>query len=186
MDIIKRNTNNKSWWGHEEKGSVLCYWWLSKLVQSLWKTVWRFLKKLKVEILCVLSCSVICNSATPWTVARQDPLSMRLSWHEYWSGLPFPPPGDLSDTWTEPISPALAGGFITTEPPGRPRHFVWPNNSTLGYVSERNINLKRLMNPMFIAALFITAKVRKHPKCPSIDEMYKNVNIYNEYCCCYC
>ena len=120
MAIIKRNTNNKRWWGCEEKGTLVHYWWLSKLVQSLWKTVWRFRKKLKVEIPCVLSCSVTSNSATPWTVARQAPLSMRLSWQEYWSGLPFPPPGDLSDPWTEPMSPALAGGFFTTEPPGSP------------------------------------------------------------------
>ena len=39
---------------------------------------------------------------------------------EYWSGLPFPSPGDLPDPGTEPRSPALAGGFFTTEPPGKP------------------------------------------------------------------
>ena len=39
---------------------------------------------------------------------------------EYWSGLPFPSPGDLPDPGIEPISPALAGGFFTTEPPGKP------------------------------------------------------------------
>ena len=39
---------------------------------------------------------------------------------EYWSGLPFPPPGDLSDPGIEPASPTLAGGFFTTEPPGKP------------------------------------------------------------------
>ena len=40
---------------------------------------------------------------------------------EYWSGLPCPPPGDLSDPGIEPASPALADGFFTTEPPGKPR-----------------------------------------------------------------
>ena len=57
---------------------------------------------------------------TPWTVASQAPLSMRFPRQEYWSGLPFPPPGDLPDPGIElesPVSPALAGGFFTTEPP---------------------------------------------------------------------
>ena len=58
--------------------------------------------------------------ATPWTVAHQAPLSMGFPRQEYWSGLPFPPPGDLLDPGIEPKSPALAGGFFTTEPPGKP------------------------------------------------------------------
>ena len=45
--------------------------------------------------------------ATPWTVARQAPLSMGFSRQEYWSGLPFPSPGDLPDPGIEPGSPAL-------------------------------------------------------------------------------
>ena len=55
--------------------------------------------------------------ATPWTVARQAPLSMGFSWQEYWSGLPFPPPGDLPHPGIKLeslMSPALAGGFFTT------------------------------------------------------------------------
>ena len=44
---------------------------------------------------------------TPWTVARQAPLSRGFSRHEYWSGLPFPSPGDLPDLGIEPGSPAL-------------------------------------------------------------------------------
>ena len=57
------------------------------------------------------------NSVTPWTVACQAPLSMGFSRKEYWSGLPFPPPGDLPDPMIEPISfisSTLAGGFFTT------------------------------------------------------------------------
>ena len=57
---------------------------------------------------------------TPWTVALQDPLSMEFSRQEYWSGLPFPSPGTLLGPGIEPTSPALAGGFFTTEPPGKP------------------------------------------------------------------
>ena len=45
---------------------------------------------------------------------------MEFSRQKYWSGLPFPPPGDLPDLGIEPMSPALAGGFFTTEPPGKP------------------------------------------------------------------
>ena len=52
---------------------------------------------------------------TPWTVARQAPLSMGFSRQEYWSGLPFPFPRDLSHPGIEPASLALAGGFFTTE-----------------------------------------------------------------------
>ena len=45
-----------------------------------------------------------------WTVARQAPLSMESPRQEYWSGLPFPPPGNLPNPGIEPLSPALAGG----------------------------------------------------------------------------
>ena len=55
--------------------------------------------------------------AAPWTAAFQAPLSMGFSRQEYWSGLPFPPPGDLPNPGIEPASPALAGRFFTTEPP---------------------------------------------------------------------
>ena len=54
---------------------------------------------------------------TPWTVAQQAPLSMGFSRHEYWSGLPCPPPGDVPNPGIEPVSlksPALAGEFFTT------------------------------------------------------------------------
>ena len=54
---------------------------------------------------------------TPWTVARQTPLSMGLSRQGHWSGLPFPFPGDLPDPGIEPESlmpPALADVFFTT------------------------------------------------------------------------
>ena len=55
---------------------------------------------------------------TPWTAAHQASLSMRFPRGEYWSGLPFPSPGDLPHPGTgSPASPALAVGFFTTEPP---------------------------------------------------------------------
>ena len=59
---------------------------------------------------------------TLWTVAHQAPLSMGFLRQEYWSGLPFPSPRDLPDPGIELTSPALAGGFFTPEPPGKPSH----------------------------------------------------------------
>ena len=58
--------------------------------------------------------------ATPWTVTCQAPLFMGFSRQEYWSWLPFYSPGDLPDPGIELSSPTLAGGFFTTEPPGKP------------------------------------------------------------------
>ena len=59
---------------------------------------------------------------TPCTVAYQAPLSMGFPRQEYWGGLPCPSPGDLPDPGVEPTSPALAGGFFSTEPPGKPEN----------------------------------------------------------------
>ena len=67
---------------------------------------------------CMLGCfSPFRLLATLWTVALQAALSMGFSWQEYWSGLPCPPPGDLSDPRIKPLSLkslAYAGGFFTT------------------------------------------------------------------------
>ena len=75
---------------------------------------------LSIHLLSLLcSRSAMSDSATPWTVACQTPLSMGFSRHESWSGSPWPPPGDLPDPGikpSSPASPALAGGFLTTEP----------------------------------------------------------------------
>ena len=57
---------------------------------------------------------------TPLTVACQTPPSMCFSRQEYWSGLPFPSPGDLPDLDIEPATLALADRFFTTQPPRKP------------------------------------------------------------------
>ena len=58
--------------------------------------------------------------ATPWTVGYQAPQSMEFSRQEYWSGLPFPSPGDLPNPRIEPRSPALWADSLPSEPPGKP------------------------------------------------------------------
>ena len=79
-----------------------------------------------IECVCAQSLSLVWLFATPWTVALQAPLSMVFFRKEYWIELPFPSPGDLPNPWIEPTSlasTALAGGFFTTVPPGKP--LVW-------------------------------------------------------------
>ena len=63
------------------------------------------------------SCPTLCN---PWTIAHQAPPSMGFSRQEYWSGLPFPSPGDLLDPGIEPRSPTLQADALTSAPPGKP------------------------------------------------------------------
>ena len=62
---------------------------------------------------------------TLWTIAHQALLSMGFPKQEYWSELPFPLPGDLPNPGIEPVSPALAGAFFTTEPPGKPMYILY-------------------------------------------------------------
>ena len=64
-------------------------------------------------------CSVLSDSLGPRTVAHQAPLSMEFSSQEYWSGLPFPPPGDLPDPGIKPRSPASQADSLPPEPPGK-------------------------------------------------------------------
>ena len=75
---------------------------------------------------CAQSLSHVQFFETPWTAACQAPLSMEFSRQEYWSGLPFPTPGNCPSLGIEPaslVSPALAGGFFTAAPPVKP-HIV--------------------------------------------------------------
>ena len=72
--------------------------------------------------MCMHTLSHVQLFVTPWTVARQAPPSMDFPRQEYWSGLPFPIPGDLPDPRMKPLSvasPALAGRFFNTVPPGK-------------------------------------------------------------------
>ena len=94
--------------------------WTFLISSNIWRIVeWKTL---------YLSCQhqragcCACTVATPWTAARQPPLSTGFSRKESWSGVPFPPPGDLLAPGIEPTSfasLALSGGFFTTAPPGK-------------------------------------------------------------------
>ena len=75
------------------------------------------LPKVKVK---VTSLSCVRLFVTPWTVAYQAPPYMGFSRQEYWSGLPFPSPGDLPEPGLEPGSPALQTDALPSEPPGKP------------------------------------------------------------------
>ena len=68
-------------------------------------------------------CLALCDPKD-CSIAYQAPMSMELSRQEYWNGLPFPPPGESSNPGIEATSPAWAGGFFTTEPPGKPLFFL--------------------------------------------------------------
>ena len=82
-----------------------------------------------VKSACVHACACVhaqscLTLATSWTIARKAPLSMGLSKQEYWSGFPLLLQGNLPNAVIEPRSPmslALAGGFFTSEPPGKPK-----------------------------------------------------------------
>ena len=105
--------------------------------------------------MCVCVCVCVCTQllnhirlfATPWTIAHQTPWSMTFSKQEYCNGLLFPTPGDFPHSGIKPrspVSPALAGGFFTTEPPGKPREL--PGNTHHSHFStivlEKDILLK--------------------------------------------
>ena len=81
-----------------------------------------------VPMCCAESCLTLCDPMD--CIACQAPLSMRFSRQEYWSGLPFPSPGDLPHPGLEPTSPALAGGFFTTVLPNQIKAPGWITNSS--------------------------------------------------------
>ena len=92
-------------------------------------------------------CLTLCD---PWTIACQAPLSTAFSRQEYWNGLPFPSPGHLPEPGIEPATPALAAGFFSTAPPGKPKgraRCVWAAKYRLqGTSSYKLLNVKQISN----------------------------------------
>ena len=97
----------------------LKYRWLKKSCYNIFK-VYSTLIQLDNTWETVKSLSRVRLFVTPRTVAYHAPPSMGYSRQEYWSGLPFPSPGDLPDPGIEPRSPALQADTLTSEPPGKP------------------------------------------------------------------
>ena len=89
---------------------------------------------------------------TPWAVACQALLSVAFLREGYWSGLPFPSPGDLPNPGIKLTSPALAGGFLTTEPPGK-SHSVFITflvNGTLGRKQSESKACEPFFSPSLV------------------------------------
>ena len=90
---------------------------------------------------CVLSClSHVWCFATPWTVAHQAPLSMGFSRQEYWSGLPYPPPGGFPNPGiklSSLMSPALAGGFFSSGATWEAPECVYPLSVTVQQITPK-------------------------------------------------
>ena len=117
----------------------------------------------------LLSCVQLCM--TPWTTAAcQAPLSMRFSRQGYWSGLPFPSPGDLPDPGIEPGSPALQADALPSEPPGKPKvnfleskssvskcslyHYPWPveynSKAKIAGLPDQFISVSQCLGSIFM------------------------------------
>ena len=78
---------------------------------------------------CCLVAKACLTLVTQYTVAHQAPLSMGFFRQEYWSGLPFPTSGNLPNPRIKSVSPALASGFFTTEPPRKVLSCFWRKRS---------------------------------------------------------
>ena len=139
MAIIKKSTNNKYWRGCGEKGTPLHYWWEYKLVQPLWRMVWRFPKKRKIETLCAVLCLV-----TQLYPALFDPMNCS-------------PPG----------SPVY--GDSPGKNTGEGCCALWPRIPTPMHNPEKNMVWKDEGIPMCTAALFAIDKAWKQPTRPSRD-----------------
>ena len=85
-----------SWWW-TQGGLACCSSWGRKKSNTTEQLNWT------EQVIYVLSRAVMSNSATPWTAVHQTPLSMGFSRQQYWSRLPFPPPGDLPDPGIKPM-----------------------------------------------------------------------------------
>ena len=124
----------------------------------------------------------MCDSfATPWTVTCQTPVSVGFPRQEHWSGLPSPSPGDLPNLGIEPVSPSLAGGFFTTELPGKSIHVcVYIYGDIYLYIHIRSDQISHSV---------VSDSLRPHesqharPPCPSPSPgVHSNSRPLNRWC----
>ena len=107
----------------------------------------------------IVSCWVVSDFfVAPWAVACQAPLSVGFPRQEYWSGLPFPPPGHLPSPGIELMSSALAGGFFTLEPPGKPCGHVTTTQMSSPFLSQFEGSMHPL--PFLLFSLQLWAQPR--------------------------
>ena len=107
---------------------------------------------------CMLRCSVVSDSATPWTVPCRAPVSMGFSRQEHWSGLPCPSPGDLPNPGILPnalTSPAWAGRFFTVSATREAQHYY--NRKALLRLFKEKIREKET-RPFFKRVNFMICK----------------------------
>ena len=99
---------------------------------------------------------------TPWAVAHQAPLSIGFPRQEYWSGLPFPFPGNLLNPGIESRSPALQVDSLLTEPPGKPS--IYASQSTLDFFSHNTYVVCKyiLICKIPCSCLFLLKKKKSH------------------------
>ena len=111
--------------------------------------------------MCVCVLSHVWLSVAPWTIALQAPPSMGFPRQEYWSGLPFPPPGDLPDTGIEPrslVSLALAGGSLSPEPSWNRFYIICHNLKK--YPNQIKSASERMLSEAQVADNWPTFRVR--------------------------
>ena len=141
MAALQKSTNNKCWRGCGEKGIVLHCWWECKLVQPLWRTVWRFIKK---------------HLLLGWKVMTNlDSILKSRDLHCCWECKLVQP------LWK------TVWRFLKTLPRELPYD---PATPLLGIHTEETRIERDTCTPMFITALFIIARTWKQPRCPSADE----------------
>ena len=98
MVIIKKTRNSKCWWECGEKGTLLSCWWECKLVCPLWKTVWRFLKKLKIELP---------NDPTIPPLGIYPKKTKTLTWKDICTSMFIAALFAIAETWKQPERPLM-------------------------------------------------------------------------------
>ena len=140
-----------------------------RILGEKWSTYWVITETISLKLntcMCVCVCQGLNHIrlfVTPWTVAHQASLSMKLSREEYWSGLPFPSPGDPPNLGVEPRSPALQADSLFSESPGESKlstQILFNNifyEHMEAYIS--NISILTLKNAHYFVEIFLNFNI---------------------------